>query len=458
MCRAGSHRALGCQVRWSLAILVSVSAAFGSPAPQAAAADPAATPPPAGSKPDAPVAGSSEIHAAFKDGLDFFTSDGSFKAHIGGRVLVHYRSVFDRPDDANRTSPDAFYLRNARLEMMGQYYKDFEFRITLDAPTGTTSATTGTLQDCYLGWKHYPECAVRIGQMKVPFSLEEMMTRKTLDFNERSVANRLSHSRDLGVMVSGVIAGGLFEYEAGVFNGQGRAVQDGNDEKDVALRLRTRPFLGSDAVPCLQGLTVGVAGTIGDLDNAPVSATLNALDFYTTELNILFLDATTGTLDGIRTRLGAEVSWSDGPFGLRGEYLQRTDSVDTATENDARIASRGWYVTASWLLTGEAKSFEKAVVPAQPVDPGEGGWGAFELALRYSRLHIAHNIFDLGVASAASNSNGASVLTLGVNWYLTRNVRLCPEVIWERFDDKIAFSSRLEDTCWGLLIKAQLDF
>ena len=397
----------------------------------------------------------SGLKVEFKDGLKVKSEDGNFNAHVGGRLLTHYRFVQDRPEGAGtRSSPDTFFVRQARLEMSGDFYKDYEFKVQIDFPTGATSSTTGTLTDGYLGWKKYPELSLRIGQFKEPFSQEETTSTRFIDFVERSVVNRLVPARDIGLMIHGRLFEKILEYEAALYNGQGRAVLDGNDEKDAALRLRVTPFVSSENA-VLKNLRVGVAGTIGDFDSSSISG----LDLTTTELGITFLDATTGSIDGRRTRLGVELSWLCGPFGVRGEWLRRSTEVDIGANEDEEIDAEGWYLAATWLLSGEDKPLENRVVPAHPLDLGAGHWGAFELAFRIAAMEVDEDIFDLGIAPAAANSNEVQTLTFGVNWYLTRNFRVSPNVILERFDDDIDFGNgRTEDSAWGALVRFQIDF
>ncbi|MFN3485373.1 MAG: OprO/OprP family phosphate-selective porin, partial [Planctomycetota bacterium] len=342
----------------------------------------------------------------------------------------------------------------ARLEMSGDFQRDYEFKVQADFPTGGASPTTGTLQDGYLGWKRYPECSLRIGQFKQPFSQEETTSTRFIDFVERSVVNRLVPARDIGLMIHGRLFEKTLEYEGAFYNGQGRAVLDGNDEKDVALRLRVTPFAGTGIV-FLKNLRIGVAGTFGDLD----SSSINGLDLTTTELGINVLDATTGSLDGHRTRLGVEFSWLYGPFGVRGEWIRRSTEVDIGAAEDERIDAEGWYLAGTWLLTGEDKPLENRVVAAHPFDPGAGHWGAFELAVRIASVRVDEKVFDLGVASAATNSNEVQTLTGGVNWYLTRTLRISADGVVERYDDEVDFGNgRTEDGAWGALLRFQIDF
>lgn len=374
------------------------------------------------------------ISLSYRDGIQFKADDGNFQATLGGRILAHYRAVIDRPDAA-RTAPDTLYLRQARIDFQGKLYKEFDFRLYLDFPTGA-AAVAGTVQDAYLGWSRLPEFTVKIGQFKEPFSQEQTTTLRATDFVERSVLDRLAPGRDLGILFAGKIGGGVFEYEAGAFNGAGRAVVDNNDEKDVAARIRVAPF---------EGLRLGVAGTFGDVD----SGSFNALDLTTTELQIQFVDAVAGNVDGRRTRIGAEFTWLWESIGVRGEWVRRTDTVTQGTLNEDDVDTTAWNASVTWLFTGEKKTLEARIVP-------KGEWGAFELAVRAAGLQIDDEIFTAGVAPAAGNADKVTSFTVGINWYLTRNVRISPNFILEKFNEEI--TAHNEDVFKGGLVRFQIDF
>ncbi|HEX7897299.1 MAG TPA: porin [Planctomycetota bacterium] len=378
------------------------------------------------------------ITLSWRDGLQFKADDGNFQATLGGRVLAHYRTIFDRPDNGARTNPDTLYLRQARIDFQGKLYKEFDFRLYLDFPTGA-AAVAGTVQDAYLGWSRHPEFTVKVGQFKVPFSQEQTTTLRATDFVERTVLDRLAPGRDLGVLFSGKI--GAFEYEVGAFDGAGRAVVDNNDEKDVAARFRVTP---------IDGLRLGVAGTFGDVD----SGSFNALDLTTTELQIQFLDATAGVVDGKRTRIGAELTFLRESFGLRAEWVRRTDTVTQGTLDEDDVDATAWYAGVSWLLTGEKKTLEARIVPKSSF--ADGGWGAFELAVRAAGLSIDDEIFSAGVAPAAGNADKVTTFTVGINWYLTRNVRISPNFVVEKFNEEIAPNDK--DRFHGALVRFQIDF
>lgn len=404
----------------------------------------------------------SPIEVYWKDGLRFRSKDKAFEAHVGGRIVLHARTIFDRPDDDAaplRSVPDSVFFREAYLEADAKVYKEFGVKVQADFRTGTYNQTTGagpaavqgTLRDGYISWKRWDEFNLRLGQFYEPISQEDQTSFRFIDFAERSVMNRLLTGRELGVEFRGTIDGGLLSYRLMFANGntlvndQGRSVVDREDEKQVAGRVTVRPFVHSGE-PLLAGLELGLGGSVEDVDNLPVTG----FDLTTTELSILYLDSTgAGTFDGRRTRLVPQVSWELGPVLLRGELLVRSDELDDTFVDD-KLESRGWYVYGTWLVTGETKKPETRVSPT-------GEWGALELALRFGRVEI-ENAFDNGLAAPAGNSEKVTSLTIGANWWIRSNARFTVNAVHEKYDDELQFQTRDEDSLWGLIVRAQVDF
>jgi len=103
---------------------------------------------------------------------------------------------------------------------------------------------------------------------------------------------------------------------------------------------------------------------------------------------------------------------------------------------------RGWVLGASWIITGETKTYTPnalaetqagfgAPVPSRPFSLAGDSWGSWELVARYSDTNLNWHQSQLAVTNASGTSQLAGilggeerVLALGVNWYLNRNVRL----------------------------------
>jgi phosphate-selective porin OprO/OprP len=110
--------------------------------------------------------------------------------------------------------------------------------------------------------------------------------------------------------------------------------------------------------------------------------------------------------------VGAEIATVQGPFSAQAEYI--TTSVQRDADRD--LDFDGWYAQASYFLTGESRQYKDGkfarVTPKSIV--GEGGIGAWELALRFSTLDLSDADIDGGEADS---------VTLGMNWYPTPTLR-----------------------------------
>lgn len=113
---------------------------------------------------------------------------------------------------------------------------------------------------------------------------------------------------------------------------------------------------------------------------------------------------------------GAEVAWVQGRFSVQGEYLHSWVHEESGQSPEFD----GLYATASWFLTGESRPYDRKegcfarVIPRHNFDWGKGGWGAWEIAARYSFLNLN---------SADVNGGRLSELMLGLNWYLHPHVK-----------------------------------
>lgn len=107
----------------------------------------------------------------------------------------------------------------------------------------------------------------------------------------------------------------------------------------------------------------------------------------------------------------------------------------------------GWYVEASWILTGESRAYVTsslvnetggwgAPVPARPFSLDGESWGAWELVGRYSTVDLNWNpdqpAITTGAAQQLAGINGGKqdIFDIGINWYLNRNVRLMTHFSW----------------------------
>mgnify|MGYP000876632379 CR=1 FL=1 len=98
----------------------------------------------------------------------------------------------------------------------------------------------------------------------------------------------------------------------------------------------------------------------------------------------------------------------------------------------------GWYVQAAWAITGETRTWNAAnavfagLKPAKPLGT-DGGWGALELAARYSVADLNYRE-DLLPAVGGIRGGEQEAVTLGLNWYVNNNIRFLVDYQWVNVD------------------------
>jgi phosphate-selective porin OprO/OprP len=139
----------------------------------------------------------------------------------------------------------------------------------------------------------------------------------------------------------------------------------------------------------------------------------------------------TGAIDAAHASvLGMEFGANWRSFYLQGEHFW----YDIERRGSAALPDpdfTGYYLQGSWLITGESRRYNPVTGSFQnprPMVPfsSAGGFGAWELAARYSNMNLN---FEEGLEGAATIPGGVrggeqNVLTLGVNWYLNPNFKV----------------------------------
>src|SRR6266568_4354564 len=224
---------------------------------------------------------------------------------------------------------DRFRLRRARINLTGDFAENFDFKIEGDFENsdGISSGRTAfEATDIFVNWHQFPEAQIKVGQWKAPFGLEQITPDTSLFTIERSLpTGAITPERQLGVQIWGKPFTNiwpeekdLLTYYAGIFNGNGRNINNNDNNNFMAVgRVELMPFkskvwgqeaslkLGSDVLN-----TRDDAGTnIAPSGNLKVNADGSLASF---------------TLPGAaeRTAWSLDAWLNIGPFDLIGEYLE----------------------------------------------------------------------------------------------------------------------------------------
>jgi phosphate-selective porin len=145
-------------------------------------------------------------------------------------------------------------------------------------------------------------------------------------------------------------------------------------------------------------------------------------------------------IEGRRRRLDAEMELVKGSVALRAEFLQGSEErrgQGALFDDLPGIGMKGWFVSGTWLVTGEKK--RRTI---RPDDPFPGGAGAVELGVRLESIRFDDFGSDSSFESAGNRARNVRpgdelVLTGGISWWPSRWVRVMTNVAVERYQDPL---------------------
>lgn len=139
-------------------------------------------------------------------------------------VLV--QAVTDLQIERSFAGRNGFSMANLRLLLYGELDQGFGYFVAINA------INTPGILDARLYYQVSPALRLSIGQFKAPFSAEFLTYAGSIDFVNRSqVVANLAPGRQIGFEVSGKLADKTISYAAGLFNGNGTA-RNNNDNND----------------------------------------------------------------------------------------------------------------------------------------------------------------------------------------------------------------------------------
>jgi phosphate-selective porin len=263
---------------------------------------------------------------SWSKGLTFKSADGQHSLTIGNRVQVRFTQ--NEPDEGDGRG--SFRIRRAKLALSGQVFEDWKYKIQAVWSGGST-----TLEDAYFQYTENPMAQFWLGQGKVFFGRQELTSSGSQQFVDRSaVSDRFAHSRDQGIALIGVNESKTFEYNIGLYNGNGRNAST-NDDDDylTAARIVWTPF----------GEYKLEESSLDYPENGKLALGIAALQ--NTE------DA--GTVD--ITRYNVEFAYKIRGFNTVAEYY--TEEADPVG-GGATVDTDGWYAQLGYLFPN--KKFELA--------------------------------------------------------------------------------------------------
>jgi len=354
----------------------------------------------------------------WKDGLRFDTADKAFRLKLGGRIYNDWAWFDQDKSIKNLVGKDdnGTEFRSARLYAAGEIYQRAVFKAEYDFEDGDSS-----FKDVYVGLVDLPFVGMaRVGHFKEPFSLEELTSSRFITFMERALPNALVPGRNTGFGINNAFLDDHLTFGAGVFYDSNDFGESTGDNYQFTARVTGLPWAPADD----QFLHIGGSVRVGDPDD-------NSLSFSERPESHLannYVDTGTFTNAQSQVRWGIEAATVCGPFSVQGEYIATNVDRNGGLSN---ADFSGWYVFASWFITGEHRAYKRADAAFDRIKPKSNflidhGTGAVELALRYSTLSLA----DGGIQGGE-----LSDITAGLNWYLNPNMRVMSNYVHADLQD-----------------------
>lgn len=306
---------------------------------------------------------------------------------LDGRIHLDY-AIYD--DDMAELG-DGGEVRRARLGVEGLLSETWAYGLSVDFAGGDAE-----IKDALLAWSGLPRGTLTIGQFKQPFSLVNLTSSKYLTFIERPSPAALATDRRLGLGYAL-----LDQHYTFAVSAYGQNVETGGEGLGAGARLTWTPLNKPANV-----IHLGAALAWEEAPDASNTVRFRARpESHVTDVRLI----DTGTITGVDTlqRYGVEAAGVWGSFSVQAEYLGA--AVNRERNRDVNVA--GWYIFASYFLTGESRPYEAGVFGRVKPLADSGAW---EMALRYSS-------FDLndGTLVGGEQSN----FTLGLNYYLTPQLK-----------------------------------
>lgn len=407
------------------------------------------------------------------------TGDGRFTFNVRMRFQTDYASFMqDDTHQAGFVGPNDLgsgaVMRRAYVGFDGKVYKDFAYDVRFNFGGSNGGGTAGgnegdaLLNRFYLSYLGIPDWHFSVGVLEPVFAGELTQSSSALMFIERPEIDNIASQYGAGDTRRGIeigwskpdtfwagdnpqittsFTGGTTGTTTG--HGSGTGTQPGGDEQSQWI-IRLADRLWSDGLSNFQvgfnyGMLIYTGGT------GAGGGTVNLQDRPQMRVDGTRLISTGNVNAKTGQMFSFDFQTNFDNFYLGGEWsefqLDRQCGSGTFTSgpcfggNSQTVADtptfHGWYLEGTWILTGETKPYTAQAinnevggfgnpVPSRPFSLGGDSWGAWELAARYSDTNLNYNPTQLASTSQLAGITGGDerIITLGINWYMNRNVKL----------------------------------
>ncbi|HEX5398055.1 MAG TPA: porin [Verrucomicrobiae bacterium] len=258
---------------------------------------------------------------------------------------------------------------------------------------------------------------LQIGVFGPPMGLDLITSSRDITFMEPAAPfQAMGPPNEVGIQIGQPVFSQRATWALGIFGDTGGDNQFGNNSRDYGNAMGRVTWLAIDhRAPgnptANQYLHLGLSA------NYQYSASSQIQYKSRPESYIAPSVIDTGDIDAsAATVVAAESAWVNGPFSVQGEVIHSF----VQRNGGGTLNFGGFYGEAGWFLTGESRPYNpgngdfKRLVPLHNFNFGQGGWGALELAARFSHTDLS---------DGAVHGGKLNELMTAANWYLNPHVR-----------------------------------
>lgn len=383
--------------------------------------------------------------------FSFSSPDDEFSLNVTNQITVD-GTFLDRARIP--TTEQGFNVPFARSFIYGNITKDWSYQVGVQGFLGTFN-----LLDLFMAWHINDYVTLRAGKGLAPPLYEYYAFSPALEpVITNSPLYQLAGKRPIGLMFTGNLWKNRIQWWSGISNSGTSLFGNLDRNQDYNGAVDFTPFRGEgweDTV--LEGLGGGAGFSAGKQEyllhqegvsisnngestTNPAFSTVLGVPFYTYHSNV--------SADGMRSVFTPHIYWY-GRFSVLAEYINFSRELTDGTTK-GRSTQRGYYVNASYWLTGESdfkgNGFQgySTVTPLHPFIPSRHlyGPGAWQLAAQWSELNVGTGDIARGFVDASNSTNRMSNFMVGLNWWPNRYTRLSFDYVTTNFNNPIPLSGR----------------
>ena len=354
------------------------------------------------------------LDAYWQNGIRLRSDDGRVQLQIGGRVQNDFAAFDADREVKDEVGPvrDGTTFRRARIYVSGRLYDYGLFRVEYDFAGGRPN-----YRDAYIGVRDVPWLGtILVGRQLETYSLEALSGNNFHQFPERGLPAAFYEYWNNGISVQNSVLDQRATWAVGAYKRTDTfGTSQTNSNHNVSARITAAPHYSDDGRSWVH---LGAATVLRKPDGDEYRISSRP------ESSVAPVFVNTDAIPSDRAQLvGLEFAAAQGPASVQAEWHQaRVDLLETEDfMHSGHVRLSGYYLYASYFLTGEHRTYNRATGVFGRTIPrsnfrGEGhGWGAWEVAVRHSELDL-----NDGPVEGGELRN----LTVGVNWYLNPNMRV----------------------------------